>query len=207
MSTNTKLAEAIELAEDAMAYVPEYFANKHGMNRRMAALKEAAAHDAQQTLDRDPISDAFKAGMAAMGYAIWEGKEPCPCRKQAAMLAAAPTPPAPEAQQAAAHEQAQADDWQHLKPYGYAPGNYMSRCRTCGDTPVMDKWAITCRPCAEAKFAASQAQAEREPLTDAEIEEILHGEIALNPGEGCAGRFARAIERAHGIGATTGEQR
>ena len=47
----------------------------------------------------------------------------------------------------------------------------------------------------------------REPLTDAEIEEILHGEIALNPGEGCAGRFARAIERAHGIGATPGEQR
>ena len=41
MSTNTKMAEAIELAEDAMAYVPEYFANKHGMNRRMAALKEA----------------------------------------------------------------------------------------------------------------------------------------------------------------------
>ena len=64
----------------------------------------------------------------------------------------------------------------------------------------MDKRAITCRPCAEAKFAASQAQAERVGLTDAEIEEILHGEIALNPGEGCAGRFARAIERAHGIG-------
>ena len=30
VSTNTKLAEAIKLAEDAMAYVPEYFANKHG---------------------------------------------------------------------------------------------------------------------------------------------------------------------------------
>ena len=74
----------------------------------------------------------------------------------------------------AAHEQAQADDWQHLKPYGYAPGNYMSRCRTCGDTPVMDKRAITCRPCAEAKFAASQAQAERVGLTDEQIEPKAH---------------------------------
>ena len=48
VSTNTKLAEAIELAEDAMAYVPEYFANKHGMLRRMAALKEVAAHEQAQ---------------------------------------------------------------------------------------------------------------------------------------------------------------
>ncbi len=34
----------------------------------------------------------------------------------------------------------------------------------------MDKRAITCRPCAEAKFAASQAQAERVGLTDEQIE-------------------------------------
>jgi hypothetical protein len=122
VSTNTKLAEAIKLAEDAMAYVPEYFANKHGMLRRMAALKEVAAH-----------------------------------------------------------EQAQADDWQHLKPYGYAPGNYMSRCRTCGDTPVMDKRAITCRPCAEAKFAASQAQAERVGLTDEQIAEGRYLTWAAEP--------------------------
>ena len=40
-----QLAEAVELAEDAMSYVPEYFANKHGMFRRMAALKEA--HDSR----------------------------------------------------------------------------------------------------------------------------------------------------------------
>jgi hypothetical protein len=122
VSTNTKLAEAIKLAEDAMAYVPEYFANKHGMLRRMAALKEVAAN-----------------------------------------------------------EQAQADDWQHLKPYGYAPGNYMSRCRTCGDTPVMDKRAITCRPCAEAKFAASQAQAERVGLTDEQIAEGRYLTWAAEP--------------------------
>lgn len=52
-----------------------------------------------------------------------------------------------------------ADDWQHLKQYGYAPGGYMSRCSTCGDTPIMDKRALTCRPCAEAKHrAALQSQ-------------------------------------------------
>lgn len=70
----------------------------------------------------------------------------------AAMLAAAPQAAQPEP-----------DDWQHLKQYGYAPGNYMSRCRTCGDTPVMDKRAITCRPCAEKKHAAAQ-QSEREAI-------------------------------------------
>lgn len=137
VSTNTKLAEAIKLAEDAMAYVPEYFANKHGMLRRMAALKEVAAH-----------------------------------------------------------EQAQADDWQHLKPYGYAPGNYMSRCRTCGDTPVMDKRAITCRPCAEAKFAASQAQAERVGLTDEQIRRekpVCADWVSFRAGVRCA-------ERIHGVG-------
>ena len=151
VSTNTKLAEAIKLAEDAMAYVPEYFANKHGMLRRMAALKEVAAH-----------------------------------------------------------EQAQADDWQHLKPYGYAPGNYMSRCRTCGDTPVMDKRAITCRPCAEAKFAASQAQAERVGLTDEQIAEGRYLTWAAEPDDAPEAwsfmRGARWADKHFGIGATTGKE-
>ena len=96
----------------------------------------------------------------------------------------------------AANEQAQADDWQHLKPYGYAPGNYMSRCRTCGDTPVMDKRAITCRPCAEAKFAASQAQAERVGLTDEQIRRekpVCADWASFRAGVRCA-------ERIHGVG-------
>lgn len=59
--------------------------------------------------------------------------------------------------QPAASGEAPSDDWQHLKRYGYAPGNYMSKCFTCGETPVgMDKRAITCRPCAEKKHAALQ---------------------------------------------------
>lgn len=54
------------------------------------------------------------------------------------------------------------DDWRHLKDYGYAPGGYMSRCRTCGDTPVMDKRAWRCRPCAEAAYANGQVHREQE---------------------------------------------
>lgn len=49
------------------------------------------------------------------------------------------------------------NDWQHLKPYGYAPGNYMIRCRDCNDTPIMDKRASRCRPCAEAAYAKGMA--------------------------------------------------
>ncbi len=43
MNTADKLAEAIELAEDAMAYVPEYFANKHGMLRTTGRARKRRA--------------------------------------------------------------------------------------------------------------------------------------------------------------------
>lgn len=60
-------------------------------------------------------------------------------------------------------------DWLHLKHYGYAPGNYMSRCSDCGQTPAMDKRATRCRPCAEAAFGkAQQAQGVPAALTDRE---------------------------------------
>jgi len=37
-----------------------------------------------------------------------------------------------------------------LKTFGYAPGNYMITCISCGDTPIdCDKRAICCKPCAE----------------------------------------------------------
>jgi hypothetical protein len=48
------------------------------------------------------------------------------------------------------------DNWQHLKPYGYAPGNYLSRCHRCKQiADGVDKYAITCRPCAEAMHDAA----------------------------------------------------
>lgn len=62
-------------------------------------------------------------------------------------------------------------DWQHLKPYGYAPGGYMSRCRDCGDTPIMDKRAWRCRTCAEAAHANGQAQREQEAEAAIDAEE------------------------------------
>ena len=46
------------------------------------------------------------------------------------------------------------EDWEHLKRYGYAPGNYMSRCHHCEQVVTgVDKRATTCRPCAEAIHA------------------------------------------------------
>lgn len=48
-------------------------------------------------------------------------------------------------------------DWVHLKEYGYAPGDYMCKCRTCGQTTSgLDKRAITCKPCAETLHAAGK---------------------------------------------------
>lgn len=74
-------------------------------------------------------------------------------RRYAIALQPAPAPAQPQLSEA---EIDAAPEWIHLKAYGYAPGNYMSRCHKCGDTPVMDKRAITCRPCAETLHAAMQ---------------------------------------------------
>jgi len=42
-------------------------------------------------------------------------------------------------------------EWLHLKGYGYAPGEYMSKCHRCKQAVTgLDKRAVTCRPCAEA---------------------------------------------------------
>lgn len=46
------------------------------------------------------------------------------------------------------------DECSHLLPYGYAPGQYMGTCRTCGETQIdLDKRAINCRACAERLYA------------------------------------------------------
>ena len=42
----------------------------------------------------------------------------------------------------------------HLLAYGYAPGDYMGGCRSCGEMQTnIDKRAICCRRCAELKHA------------------------------------------------------
>lgn len=44
------------------------------------------------------------------------------------------------------------EHWEHLKPYGYAPGNYFSRCLDCKIWYTMDKRASRCKTCAEQAF-------------------------------------------------------
>lgn len=47
------------------------------------------------------------------------------------------------------------ESFDHLKPFGYAPGNYMVRCHACdGVFDFMDKYANTCKSCAEARWSA-----------------------------------------------------
>jgi hypothetical protein len=53
---------------------------------------------------------------------------------------------------------AEQSDLQHLKKYGYARGNYMSKCRSCGELAVMDKRSIACRVCAEEMYAEQELQ-------------------------------------------------
>jgi len=49
-------------------------------------------------------------------------------------------------------------EWLHLKQYGYAPGNYMSRCHRCEKVVTgLDKRAITCLPCAQLRHAERAA--------------------------------------------------
>jgi hypothetical protein len=51
-------------------------------------------------------------------------------------------------------------DWLHLKAYGYAPGDYMSRCCHCNATFAgLDKRATSCRSCAEKVHARKGAAA------------------------------------------------
>lgn len=52
------------------------------------------------------------------------------------------------------------EDWQHLKQYGYAPGDYMNRCHRCGAVYIMDKRAITCLACAQSMHNTNSPTAE-----------------------------------------------
>lgn len=46
-----------------------------------------------------------------------------------------------------------------LHPFGWAPGEYMGSCRTCGDRRIAAKRAPCCRPCAVKAFEAERAEA------------------------------------------------
>jgi hypothetical protein len=88
------------------------------------------------------------------------------------------------------------DGWQHLKAYGYAPGHYMNKCSTCGKVVTdVDKRAITCRPCAEARhIAIATPPAQVEQADAARPEPPLLGRWHHGEGYLCSGtlRIARA---------------
>lgn len=46
----------------------------------------------------------------------------------------------------------------HLRGWGYAPGDYYSRCIDCDQAHIMDKRAWRCVTCAQKKFDAKQEQ-------------------------------------------------
>jgi hypothetical protein len=68
----------------------------------------------------------------------------------------------------------EAPEWQHLKAYGYAPGDYMNKCHACGKVvEFVDKLATTCRPCAEAWHAEAHPQAPASPQPEAEARKAV----------------------------------
>lgn len=43
--------------------------------------------------------------------------------------------------------------WEHLMQFGYAPGNYMGKCRICHELVFdLDKRAVCCKNCAEKAY-------------------------------------------------------
>lgn len=49
------------------------------------------------------------------------------------------------------------EGWEHLKAFGYAPGDYVMTCKGCGERAWhVDKRASRCRPCAEKAYQDHQ---------------------------------------------------
>jgi hypothetical protein len=94
------------------------------------------------------------------------------------------------------------DDWQHLKPYGYAPGNYMAKCYGCEKVvEFVDKRATRCRPCAEAlHIRAQQASTQPEQAQEAIPEELVCPEC--DEGFVLGSRVWLACSKCHGSGRT-----
>jgi hypothetical protein len=93
-------------------------------------------------------------------------------------------------------------DWQHLKPYGYAPGGYMAKCYGCEKVvEFVDKRATRCRPCAEAlHIRAQQASTQPEQAQEAIPEELVCPEC--DEGFVLGSRVWLACSKCHGSGRT-----
>lgn len=71
--------------------------------------------------------------------------------------------------------------------YGYAPGSYMGRCKSCGHSMRgVDKRAYSCLPCAEKKHEGNTAELydavvkERDYRVDT-LQERLRGQYRMGP--------------------------
>jgi hypothetical protein len=145
-----------------------------------------------QVAERKSDIQEFKSDCTACDGRGFVGPD---AARRAAILASAP-------QASAAHEAKQtAEPVAHL----FVGGSY-------GDE--LEDWELdpengVCDKLNEAAYAKGKKDviplythpqpAKREPLSDEQIESILQAEISADPGDGCASRFARAVEAAHGI--------
>ena len=169
----------------------------HGIGGTKESSKEAAVPEGMRLVPVEPTPKMVNAGREfEHPKNVW-----------AAMLAAAPTPPAPEAQQPAGQEQderaafeawavtystfsLERDDYPRLGTTSYTQME---------QTMLWDAW--------QARAALAQR---REPLTDEQISAAIDARLSLHMQNGIEEPFslmvARAIEAAHGIGATTGKE-
>jgi hypothetical protein len=76
-----------------------------------------------------------------------------------------------------------------LAPYGWAPGDYVGKCRTCGEAWEGDKRCMVCRPCAEAARDADLVR-----LRD-EVARLHRDNFRLTAERDDADRRAGAAER------------
>ena len=169
----------------------------HGIGGTKESSKEAAVPEGMRLVPVEPTPKMVNAGREfEHPKNVW-----------AAMLAAAPTPPAPEAQQPAGQEQderAAFEAW--ARTYSTLPITHDAMFPHSYEDMVQamlwDAW--------QARAALAQR---REPLTASQVNELCnechldwHRGWSLDEEPNRYLELARAIERAHGIGATTGKE-
>ena len=66
----------------------------------------------------------------------------------------------------------------HLRQFGYAPGDYFITCTVCGEQTIAAKRAIICKTCAIEQFAQeySESEAVSQPKPIRYYQDIRGGE-------------------------------
>jgi hypothetical protein len=64
------------------------------------------------------------------------------------------------------------DQWEHLKEFGYAPGNYVNYCHSCRNNNAgVDKRATKCLSCAMKLYISAAVSKETWPILDLDEKE------------------------------------